>query len=452
MLLGGLSPLVLRSSYLRKGKIENTIRGSRIDSILLFLILFVCIYDSPLRLLNIPILQTYSDELIIFLLLAKQIFTRGNKFNSDQYFVTIFIFGFLITGIVSCILNSQQNFIQNQINQGFLWMKMWIVVWFFWRTKIESSKVITYTILFLKSSMYISVISVILQLTSETWRLTFNGLYSDKRLFIESFAGFTAHPTFLASLSGVSTIVFLVFKSKYKYISKFDIFISIVLTLGTGRRRIILGIILCIFYIIFSHHIKNSISHKAFIMIAIFIVMIFISPLILDIGRSLVENYLTFGNLSARSLLYQYGYITAVKYFPLGAGFASFGTVESARNYSTTFIDFGFNSIYGLSNSYHSYVTDTFWPAVMAETGILGMIFYGGAIFLGVRIARRRILSPTESVFYRVLVALCIFTLIDSLGAQTYLSQPVAILFAIFFAVSTENISELKKNSKKSSL
>ena len=440
VVLAGAYPVVLNNYYLRRGLLAKEIDKNIIDRFLLFLVLFVSVYDSPLRLLKLPLIGTYSDELIAVLLLFRIVFIGGKKLNSRQVSIGVFILAFFAVGAISSLINGDQTDIQSQMNQGFLWLKMWVVVWFVWKIKIDISKVTSYVIVFLKSSLYISAISVIFQLSSVTWRSTFNGLYSDRRYFVESFSGFAAHPTFLASLSGVTTIIFIVYKSRYLFISKFDITLALILTIGTGRRRIIIGILICIVFLkLFRSH-QEDISKRALIFISSLVILLLTLPTLAGLAQSLISTYLIEGNNSARYLLYQYGYLTAVKFLPLGSGFASFGTLESTRNYSSTYLDYGFDSIYGLSSKYDYFVTDTFWPALLAETGFLGAILYGAALILGIWTAKQiHLINEKSPEMYPILVGLTLFTVIDSLGAQTYLSQPIAFIFAIFFASATGN-------------
>jgi hypothetical protein len=432
----------LKNRYIRNGKLTSFQTSYSIDSFLLFLTLFSSIYDSPIRALKIPLLGTYADELVTILLLLRILLLKGSKIGSRQKFILLLLSFFLLIGFLSSAINSNDASLQVQISQGVLWLKMWIVVWFIWRSKITSDEIIITSLLFLKISLYLSLVSVFFQLTIPSWRIYFNFLYSDNRYFFESFSGYTSHPTILGVLSGITVIVFLVFKYQYLFITKMDIYLAVLLTLGSGRRRVIIALFLCVVFILISRSLQTSISRATLVFSTLLSLFIFTSPLFYNLFQSLINSYSFGAGDSARSLLYQYGLLIALELAPLGGGFATFGTLGASYNYSTYYLDFGFNAIYGLSGKYDDYSTDTFWPAVLGETGFLGLFIFLLSIFLGLVASKKEISLHGNSNLYNVIIALTLFTLIDSMAAQTYLSQPVAFLFGIFFALSSNYRSQ----------
>ena len=65
----------------------------------------------------------------------------------------------------------------------------------------------------------------------------------------------------------------------------------------------------------------------------------------------------------ARSVLLRFGIMTMVTYFPLGAGFGTFGSDVAATQYSPLYKKYGFNSIYGMRQGKHtsSMITIGLW-------------------------------------------------------------------------------------------
>jgi len=61
-----------------------------------------------------------------------------------------------------------------------------------------------------------------------------------------------------------------------------------------------------------------------------------------------LQEYI-FNGYAPRVLLLKYGFITANNYFPLGSGFASYGSEMAKRYYSKLYYEYGFNNVWSMS-------------------------------------------------------------------------------------------------------
>ena len=93
------------------------------------------------------------------------------------------------------------------------------------------------------------------------------------------------------------------------------------------------------------------------------------------VASSSLEYYFT-NTATARYQLLHASITLLKRYFPFGAGFATFGTNIAKQYYSPLYSEFGFNSIYGLSESMRDFLTDNCWPAIMGEFGVLGSVIF----------------------------------------------------------------------------
>lgn len=67
----------------------------------------------------------------------------------------------------------------------------------------------------------------------------------------------------------------------------------------------------------------------------------------------------------------------AKDYFPIGTGFATFGSeMSKAYNYSDVYVLYGLNAIRGLNKEYTAYITDNYWPMLIGQFGIIIAFFY----------------------------------------------------------------------------
>ena len=134
----------------------------------------------------------------------------------------------------------------------------------------------------------------------------------------------------------------------------------------------------------------------------------------------------------ARIALYRGSAEIGADYFPLGAGLGRYASWMSRVDYSPLYEEYGLSTIKGLTPDDPRFATDTFWPQILGETGVLGLAAY--VVFLGSialvlwREARRR-----DGDLYRLLTlgAGMVFAqaIIESLASSMFHSPPRVYLF-----------------------
>lgn len=140
---------------------------------------------------------------------------------------------------------------------------------------------------------------------------------------------------------------------------------TLLLMISTLRSRAILfGIVYVIGYLYFVAGKRLRIKMRYIIAVII---------LGLYIGMPKFQYYFYSSN-AARSVLLRNGVKTAQTYFPIGAGFASYGTHAARMYWSPLYNTYSFNNYFGLSQEMGDFLTDGYWPAILGEFGILGTI------------------------------------------------------------------------------
>ncbi len=100
-----------------------------------------------------------------------------------------------------------------------------------------------------------------------------------------------------------------------------------------------------------------------------------------DLVSSRIELYGS--ESSVRSRLYWASSEIARRYFPFGSGAGTFASQPTRHTfYSPLYYDYGFQSIYGTSPKYPVYLMDTWWPKVLAESGVFGALVYLGLVLV----------------------------------------------------------------------
>ena len=129
-------------------------------------------------------------------------------------------------------------------------------------------------------------------------------------------------------------------------------------------------------------------------------------------------SYYFTGN-RARKVLLKYGFITARNYFPLGSGFATYGTAIAQRHYSDLYRIYNFSLYWGLSPDRRSFLTDNFWPAVMAELGFIGAFLMAILLY----VSASKFFGAADNKYSKVCVYFGLGTLfLSSLIASSFFS------------------------------
>lgn len=132
---------------------------------------------------------------------------------------------------------------------------------------------------------------------------------------------------------------------------------------------------------------------------------------------------------SARYILTDTAIKVANDHFPIGAGFATYGSYGSVVSYSPLYHDYGIDSIAGFSEDNPVYVMDTFWPMVIAEFGYLGCIAYiGYVVFLLFDIQNVGNFKRNRKLYIAKLV--CFAYLLISSTSETAFVNPMAVTLA----------------------
>ncbi len=158
------------------------------------------------------------------------------------------------------------------------------------------------------------------------------------------------------------------------------------------------------------------------------------------------EEQLDVGELPARFALFAGAIEIAQDYAPLGAGFGRYGGWISRQNYSPLYEEYGLDEVYGLSRENPQFITDTFWPQVLGEVGIGGVIAY--VVFLAFvayqlwRFSRAPDLSPRLRAVAVGAGLVLAHTVVESTASPIFNSPPqIMLIMAMLGAVLSVSAS-----------
>lgn len=147
---------------------------------------------------------------------------------------------------------------------------------------------------------------------------------------------------------------------------KIYILMNLLLMISTLRTRAFASAIIYFFgylYFIKGKRIKIKVRY-----------IIPILLIVLYIALPKINYFFNNNTTRARNVLLSYGIKTAKNYYPIGSGFATYGT-SVAQNYDSRLHKiYNFNNYYGLSTDDGYFLTDNYWPAIMGEIGFIGAL------------------------------------------------------------------------------
>lgn len=194
---------------------------------------------------------------------------------------------------------------------------------------------------------------------------------ADFRYFTNSVMLFFEHPEYLARAS-MTVIFILAYNYRYyKHNIYYIIMLTIVMILTFRTKAIISTFIIYILYIYFV-----KFKFKSLLPVGVGAV-----GGAAYLGYDSLYKYYLENDSTARKVLTDDSILIAKKFFPIGSGFGSFGSSMAAQHYSKLYMKLGYYRMKGSGlEEGGNFLSDTFWPIVLAQSGWLGLISFCLAI------------------------------------------------------------------------
>ena len=420
-------------------------------SIFLYLILFQGI---KLNMINLSILSSV-DEIFVFLFGFIFIFNiiKNKEILKEQLYLVLIVSLFSIVGLLSFFINSTGSLL-DLLMSNILAIKFFLVIiaFFTFNFKFDIKSVIV------KVIFNVEKIAIILGSVNFIFPMfylkffTFAERYT--RFGLESITSCFNHPSTFGWFMLVCAIIHF---TRYKYEDskrdKIYAIVDIIFALCSFRTKIIIGVI--VLFIVFEFIIqRNDIRKylKAIALGTVIVVGIFIT------FRGVLENtyklyFTSTQGTTARGALNDTGVKIMKDYFPLGVGFGKYGTWYASKNYSEYYSKYGISNIYGLKKGESKYATDTFWPAIMGETGAVGLVIYvlilGYIIKMLLSYNKIKQIKSNDKVFLASAILMLTLLIIESFGEASFNFSPKNIIAGLFIGISLNDYSKYKNGGIK---
>lgn len=332
---------------------------------LLFLI-YLFLFWNPLSTVS-SIFKSVDEIVAICAIIYVFIYIFKKKFSKKDYMIIVLMLLIDLLGVISNLINYHAN-IQAVLSDALICNKF-VFVYIF--TKYYFKK-INFQKFEKKFRFHIEMITFILffLLICDRFFKLFDshmyrgGIYVSKLFF--------THPTYLVATSVLLLCLYNMCNPEKKMKYWLVVIMNVLLMISTVRSKaaVFAAIYFVIYYLVDLKDKKITLG-KTFIILTVMILC----------GYSTFEFYFI-DNDTARLLLVTSAITLGFKYFPLGTGFASFGSYYSGVYYSKIYYMLGINTRWGLSESNHAVISDNFWPMIIGQFGFIGLVLFALIIFL----------------------------------------------------------------------
>lgn len=371
----------------------------------------------------------YVDEAIALMAIPLFIIKLGRngfKVVIENGRQMLWIIIFFISGIIGNVIYRYQPFIKVVLPDILLNLKFWLAM-YTGSCIYEKFDVERYALKMFKHIRFITLLFTILILLD--WR--FNLFITDIRYGFRSTRLFFNHPTSVAAISAYIIALLMSIKDK---IGKKGITYLVwwMLILCSTMRSKAWGASMAFILIYYFVYIRKR-------KITIRTLFIFV-PLVLLLAWNQIEFYF-FSDIQSDSARYQLlkkSIMIMKDYFPFGSGFGTFASYYSAVRYSPLYRIYGLTNVNGLIEGKAAFVSDSFWPMIIGQTGFIGTIAFGMIIWeIYKRIQRIRLINP---MYYTAAFSILSYILISSMAESAFV-HPLMLPMALWLGYLLKNKS-----------
>lgn len=332
-----------------------------------FLIVAYLVVASDYMTSNYGDIFGYGDELLSLILLLAAVLEIVKKpvlLTCNEIRVAKILFVVMLFGGGGSIVFGYQDFLPSLVD-FFVFIKAF-VAYFSTRVALANENIFINRELILKLLRSVVLILFLIILVDQLV-----GLFPKQESF---FLGFSESELWFVHSSRLAFACTMLFCSIFAFSRPVDGKIWAILALLAGvftfKQKFISFAVISVFFLYWEKDIKK-IGGKA--VWAMFFLMGCATILSLEKINFYFSDE-SFISGFARAVLTRVSFYVADDHFPLGSGFGTFGTHVSGVNYSDLYFVYGIDNVFGLTREEPMFVTDVYWPMVLAQFGYFGVV------------------------------------------------------------------------------
>ncbi len=221
---------------------------------------------------------------------------------------------------------------------------------------------------------------------------------------------------------GVGLVALLLFTSENEGKNRFWVLLNL-LTIISSLTTKSFGIAIIIFVLVFFENLYKTRMK--------YILILFALIGVLTVGADALATYYL-NDSSSRMLMTRNAIEIMLEKKGLGYGFAMYGSSQAAANYSPLYKALGYSHRYGMTASDPMYLTDSFWPTVMAQFGFVGLILMILLIVFQFK-AIAKIINYNYNLYAAAMILL-VYLCIMSFASSAFFN-PIAVPYAIILGL-----------------
>lgn len=371
----------------------------------------------------------FVDELValcavpLFLMKLKE---KHWKLAIDRSGTWLWILIFFLLGMAGSLIYKYQDFVEIALPDSFLCIKFWLaiyvggVVFREFDIKKHARKIYFH----LRLTILLYTVLIILDNALEIFDASI-------RYGMRSTQLFYAHPTaFVACCVFIASILAAI-QNRIKGSGKWMVWVLVLMctTLRSKAFSAALAFLL-ILYLVYVK--KKKFDVKTLLMLI---------PIIILVAWEQIEYYF-FSDIQSNSARYQLlvkSLEIANDHFPLGAGFGTFASHFSSVSYSLLYSMYGISDVHGLQKEAMWFVSDAFWPMIIAQSGWVGCVIFVIALWMLFKQIQR--IQKCSQSHYVSGLFIFVYLLIAS-AAESAFVHPLAMPLAIWLGCMLKNKGE----------
>lgn len=248
---------------------------------------------------------------------------------------------------------------------------------------------------------------------------------SQVRYGISSAVLFYFHPTYLAGAMAFLLGLLILSYDRKKLL---PIIMALVMMVFTLRSKAIAGAAAFVFFFFFSVVLKQRIKVWH---------LTILGSVCVCIGLPLLRfYYVEWGLSSPRAWLTAFSVRIMCEYFPIGTGFGTFASAMANKNFSPVYVIYNLEQYVSIHDGWRNYLSDTFWPIIFGQTGIIGTCAFCVAMF---QIAKSVLQMHKKDMYaYVSAISSLTYLLISSTSEPSFhhsTAIPLALIFGILLGI-----------------
>ena len=262
------------------------------------------------------------------------------------------------------------------------------------------------------------------------------GMSADVRMGFRCFKFYYGNAGGFANSLYLVLLIFMAYSRfvKKTQLMKFLIFMALVSWALTFRSR---GFLFILMFLLFYYLI---VVRKKELKIKVWSVVLLVS-FSLYVTADQFDVYFNNENMP-RAILLKGGVDTMCRFFPIGAGFGTYGTDVAVKYYSNLYRELHFDERWGFAPDNPKFALDSYWPAIFGQFGVIGVFVFVGLLFCWFKLVRKigkgNVYSSQVSLF------IIVTQIFSSIATSTFFSPLTVGL--VFFIPLLKNIDIQRKN------